>query len=255
MLSQIEKAHTFRDLHIAGKPVILFNIWDPGSAITVAGCGAKVIATGSHGVANANGYEDGEKIPFDLALANTRRVVEAVELPVSMDIETGYGADAAQVAVTVKAVIQAGVVGINFEDQIFESKELRVVTGQVERLSAARKAAEAAEMPLFINARSDLFKNADPSEHNADLLDQALERAKAYADAGADGFFLPGIVDLELIRSLCAKSPLPVNIIAIPGAPSTQSLSDAGVARISYGPVPYLQMIEWLKVQAAAALR
>lgn len=255
MIDQAGKANIFRDLHVKGEPVILYNVWDAGSAQAVRDMGAKAIASGSHGVANAMGYEDGEQIPFDLALENSRRIVGvAGDLPVSMDLETGYGSVPAEVAATATKAIATGIVGINIEDQDLESDELRPVAEQVERIKAIRAAAAEAGVSLFINARSDLFKNAPTEDHTDELLAKAIERAVAYADAGADSFFLPLITDIDQIRRLCESSPVGVNILKIPGTPSQRDLASAGVARISYGPVPYLQMVEWLKGNAKSAL-
>ena len=163
MAGQQELAQTFHDLHIKGSPVILFNIWDPGSAQAVASQGARAIATGSHGVANAFGYEDGELIPLEVALPNAGRVVNSTNLPVTMDIETGYGATADDVEQTVLQVIKTGVVGINIEDQLLGQADLRSTDEQSERIAAVRRAAITVGVDLFINARTDLFKNADPS--------------------------------------------------------------------------------------------
>ncbi len=256
MPDQSQLAREFAQLHKKGSPVILYNIWDPGSAQAVAACGAKAIATGSHGVANANGYEDGEQIPLDLALANARRVVEVcADLPVSIDVESGYGTTPDEVAGTVRRVMETGIVGINIEDTDKASGALRPVVDQAAIIKAIRSAANDAGIPLFINARTDLFKGRDASEH-AGLMDEALERGRAYAEAGASGFFPVLVADLELLRRLADEVALPLNIIYLPGKgiPEPRELADAGVSRISYGPGPYLAMIEWLKENARKAL-
>lgn len=254
IINQQQQAQSFRELHIKGDPVVLYNIWDAGSAQAVASIGAKAIASGSHGVANAFGYEDGQNIPLELALDNTRRIVASVSLPVTMDIEAGYGQTTAELRDVIRKVILSGAVGINLEDQLLGGEDLRPLTEQAERIKAIRQIADETNIPLFINARTDLFKNADPASHSQALLDEALARAKVFAAAGADGFFIPGLMDLELIRLLCQKSPLPVNIILLNDSLSGQQLAEAGVSRISYGPIPYLQMIEWLKDKAAKAV-
>jgi 2-methylisocitrate lyase-like PEP mutase family enzyme len=251
--AQQQKAQAFAALHVKGQPVILYNIWDAGSAQAVASVGAKAIASGSHGVANANGYEDGEEFPLEVAIENAKRIVASTSLPVTMDIETGYGATTEEVRASVAQVITTGVVGVNIEDQIFGQKELRPADEQVDRLKATRAAADEAGLPLWINARTDIFKNTDPAQH-ADVLAEALARAQAYAAAGANSFFVPGLADINLIKQLVEQSPLPVNIIRLAGVPETSELAAVGVARISYGPVPYLEMIEWLKEKAAAAI-
>ncbi len=254
-MTQQDKAKLFTELHVAGKPVILYNIWDAGSAQAVASVGAKAVASGSHGVANAFGFEDGESIPLELALDNASRIVDSVEQPVTMDIETGYGDTPDDVYKTATQVIATGVVGVNIEDQIIGTDRLKDISDQAERIAAVRRAATDSGVDIFINARTDLFKNADPATHDSTLVDQALERAQAFANAGANGFFVPGLRDITLIKDLVQKSPLPVNIIVLPGMESNETLADAGVARISYGPGPYLQMIEWLKDQAKPILK
>ncbi len=254
MADQNQLAQTFADLHIKGDPIVLYNIWDAGSAQAVASVGAQAIASGSHGVANAFGYDDGEALPFAMALENARRIVAITDLPVTMDIESGYGETADDVRQVVAQVIQTGVIGINIEDQLLGTEGLRPLTEQAERIRAVRQAADETSMPLFINARTDLFKNAAPTDHDEALLETALERARAFADAGANGFFLPMLTNIDLIRKLCEQSPLPVNIILTDDTITSQELADAGVSRISYGPIPYLQMIEWLKDNARKAI-
>lgn len=252
MSTQQEHAERFHTLHREGEPIILYNVWDPGSAQAVASQGAKAIALGSHGVANANGYEDGEIIPLELVLKNARRTVEAVNIPVTLDFETGYGETPDDVKESVKKAIETGIIGVNIEDQISGGDRLYTIEEQVERLRAVRAAADALDVNLFINARSDLFKNTET--HDDSLLDEALERAHAYKEAGADGFFLPLIKDPDLIERLCTDSPLPVNIIWLDGMIDTNEIAKLGASRISYGPGPYLKMIEWLKEQAKSAL-
>lgn len=254
MSTQTEKNAVFRALHRKGTPVILYNIWDPGSAKTVAGAGAKALATGSAPVATAHGFADGEKIPFALMLDNLARIIAATDLPVTCDLEAGFGADEAALSRSVAAVIGAGAVGFNFEDQIIGTSDLRPVAEQVSRLKAARKAADGVAKGAFINARTDIFLKTPAAEHRADMVDAAAERARAYAGAGADGFFAPGLADPGLIGRLCAAVDLPVNIIALPHVPPAPVLADLGVARISYGPVPYRRMSAWLEGEAKLAL-
>lgn len=244
----------FRALHQPGAPVILFNIWDPGSARTVAAAGARALATGSAPVAAAHGFADGEKIPFALMLDNLARIVAATDLPVSTDLETGFGSDAAEVAASAAAVVRVGAVGFNLEDQVLGTADLRPVADQVARIRAARAGADSAALGAFLNARTDLFLKVPPVEHTAELVDAAIGRAAAYGDAGADGFFAPGLADPALIARLCRGTPLPVNIIALPHVPPAPVLAGAGVARISYGPVPYRRMTAWLEAEARAAL-
>ncbi len=254
MQSHEAAVSTFHELHVKGDPVILFNIWDPGSAKTVADAGAKAIATGSWPVAAAHGYPDGEQIPLDLAIDNLSRIVGAVDLPVSADLEGGYGAAPDTVAATVTRACEAGAAGFNFEDQIVGGEGLYDIADQATRISAARNAAETSGPPAFINSRTDLFLKAKPDTHDQAMLEDAIARAKAYAEAGANGFFAPGLADEGFIRRLCEASPLPVNIIALPHVPDAKTLAGLGVARISYGPVPYRRMAHWLEEEARQAL-
>lgn len=253
MSKQIEQAKTFKSLHVKGNPVVLFNIWDAGSAKAVAAAGAIAIATGSAPVAMANGYADGEKIPLQMALDNISRIAEAVELPLSMDLEGGYGVDPATVADTVAQALAASAVGINFEDQIVGGEGLHSVVIQSARLAAARGASDKSGVPCFINARTDIFLKAKPDTHSEAMLNEAIERAKAFEQAGADGFFAPGLADETMIGKLCEAVTLPVNIIALPHVPPKARLIELGVARISYGPVPYKQMLQFVEDGARAA--
>ena len=253
MLTQQEKALRFTRLHVPGKPLILFNIWDAGSARAVADAGASAIATGSWSVAAANGFSDGEELPLVVALDNIRRIVGAAsDLPVTLDFEGGYAADIAGLKENVGKVLDTGAVGINFEDQVVGGDGLYSIDVQSARISAVRETAHDRSIPLFINARTDVFLKNGPDTHDGHLAD-AIERAVAYADAGASGLFAPGLKDPKLISDLCAASPLPVNIMVMSDTPSNWEMAALGVARISYGPGPYRQMIEWLKNAAVAA--
>ncbi len=254
MSNQKEKANSFRSLHNPGNPVVLYNIWDAGSAKAVADGGAKAIATGSAPVAMAQGYADGELIPLEHALQNIQRIVSAVDLPVTMDLEGGYGTDPTTVASTVSQAMATGIVGFNFEDQVVGSNELYSIEDQSQRLASAREAANVNGTHGFINARTDIFLKAKPDTHNESMLTEAIERAKAYEQVGADCFFAPGLADEKFIESLCTQIDLPVNIIALPHVPPAEKLAELGVARISYGPVPYRQMIKWLENAASGAL-
>ena len=176
MTEQIERARAFHSLHVKGNPVVLYNAWDPGSAKIVEKAGAKAIATGSWPVAAAFGYADGEKIPLELALDNIKRIVAAVDLPVTMDLEGGYGVDPEIVARTVTLALRAGAIGFNFEDQIVGGSGLHDIAVQVRRIEAAAAAVKASAVPAFINARTDIFLKAKPDAHIQALLDQAIER-------------------------------------------------------------------------------
>jgi 2-methylisocitrate lyase-like PEP mutase family enzyme len=253
MTTQIDKAELFRSLHVAGTPLVLFNIWDAGSARAVAAAGAQAIATGSWSVAAANGFDDGEHMPLDFAVANLARIVTATGLPVTIDLESGYGASAEAVGRCIAQAIAAGAIGCNLEDSFTQDGTLRGIDEQVSRLAAARRAAQQAGVPIFINARTDVFFQKPPAEHDDAMVAAALERAQAYRRAGADGLFVPGLVDAALIARVVAASPLPVNIMASAATPSRTRLAELGVARISHGPGPFRFVMNALQDAARAA--
>lgn len=249
-MNQTDKAKAFRDLHRKGDPVVLYNIWDAGTAKAVAASGAKALATGSWSVADANGYGDGQEIPMLHLVDIARSIVAATDLPVSIDFEGGYAEDPDATAENVGRVIDTGAAGINFEDQVVGGSGLHTVEAQAARVKAIRAKADEKDIPFFINARTDLFlKLSDPVRH-APLVDEAIERAAAYAEAGASGFFVPGLSNPDLIGRVCEAVALPVNIMMRPGM-DVKTLAGLGVARLSYGPGPYRAMIEWLKGEAA----
>ncbi len=252
-MNQKEKAETFKSLHVKGTPVILYNIWDAGSARTLEQAGAKAIATGSWSVAAAHGYDDGEAIPLELVLTNIKRIVESVALPVTLDFETGYATELSGLKENIRNVIAAGAIGINFEDRIMGGRELQTIETQSARVKAIREAADETSIPLFINARTDVFLKTYPAQHNESELDEALRRAEAYAEAGASGLFAPGLRDPELIEKLCDRSSLPVNILVLPDTPPAKTMAQLGVARISHGAAPYRQMSAALKEAAEKA--
>lgn len=254
MINQKARAEAFKSLHKPGDPLVLFNAWDAGSAKAVAAAGAKAIATGSWSVAAAHGYPDGEGLPLELAIANLARIVAAVDLPVTIDLEAGYGAGPDAVGESVTRAIQAGAIGFNLEDQVIDGDGLYSIDDQAARIRAARAAADRLSIPAFINARTDVFLKADAPKHDAVLLDAALLRAAAYADAGASGLFVPGLVDAGLIGKLCTASPLPVNVMVLPALPPRAQLAKLGVARISHGPGPYRLAMQFLEKAAREAL-
>lgn len=254
-MSEVEKAKSFAALHVKGSPVILYNIWDAGTAGAVAASGAKALATGSWSIAAAHGFGDGENIPLPFLAEIARLIASSVDLPLSVDFEGGYAVAPDDVAANVSKIIDAGAVGINFEDQAVGGTGLHPIALQAERIRAIRAMADRRGKPLFINARTDIFlQEADTAKH-AGVMDEALDRAKAFEAAGASGFFAPGLVDPDLIGGLCEKVALPVNIMVRPTTPDNATMAKLGVSRISYGPGPYRAMIEWLKAEAAAVYR
>ena len=253
MTDQAHKAEQFRALHIPGKPVVLFNIWDAGGPKAVALGGAKAIATGSWSVANANGFADGERIPLALAIDNLRRIVGATQLPVTVDLESGYGDTPEMVGETIALAIEAGAVGCNLEDSFPANGKLRERVDYANRVRRARQAADAANIRFFINARTDIFLQRPPEQHDDVMVAEAIDRAHAYAKAGADGLFAPGLADIVLIARLAEASPLPLNIMVGDTTPSVRVLAEHGVARLSHGPGPYLMAMKALEEAARAA--
>ncbi|SEH02708.1 2-Methylisocitrate lyase, PEP mutase family [Nonomuraea solani] len=227
------KARLFRSLSTESV-LVLPNAWDAASAAVIAAAGATAIATTSGGVSWSLGHGDGQRLSRDEMVAAARRIVNTVDLPVTVDVEGGYGPAPADVAATVRAVIEAGAVGVNLEDSTAPGGPLFDIAGQSARLRAAREAAAAAGLPdLFVNARTDVFLFAIGQAEAR--LDDVLARTAAYAEAGADGIFVPGLLDLDVLKTLCAESPLPVNAMAGAGGPSVTELAQAGVRRISLG--------------------
>ncbi|MER5534748.1 isocitrate lyase/PEP mutase family protein [Streptomyces mirabilis] len=237
-----ETALAFRALHIPGRPLVLPNAWDTASARLVEEAGAAAVATTSAGLAWDLGTADGDRLDRDRALGAVARVAAAVRVPVSADIESGYAKDAAGIGDTIRAVLAAGAVGVNIEDALYDGEgddgggvgdggrgPLRSVAEQAERIAAARAAADAAGVPLFINARIDTVLRG------AGGVEETLERAAAFLAAGADGIFVPGAVDPGTVKSLVAGVEGPLNVLVGPGAPSVAELAALGVARISTG--------------------
>lgn len=239
-----EKITAFGDLHIPGDPLILVNIWDAGSAKAVAAAGAKALATGSYGVAGAQGIADGEKFSLDDAIANLEHIVAISDLPVSIDMEAGYGDDAAAVRRSVQRAYDAGASGINMEDRMPGEDQLLAPEIFAERLAAA------ASTGLWVNARCDVFRGRSAGFDGEVLVEQVLERAKIYADAGAGSLFVPFLSDAKWIGAICDASSLPVNILRSPDGPGHAELARLGVARISHGHQPWAAAMNWLKGQA-----
>ena len=240
---------TFAALHVPGDPLILYNIWDVGSALAVVAAGARALATGSHPVADASGYQDGQGVPLDFALANARRIADAVELPLTVDFESAYSTDPDAGGANVARLKATGAVGCNFEDQVIGGEGLHPLDLQVKRIAAIRRAVGD---DFYINARTDLFLKTQT--YDDALVDQVIERGRAFADAGASGFFVPRLSEPKQIERVVREVPLPLNVIAFPGAPEKKVWADAGVARISHGPFPHRALMAKLTEMAAAAI-
>jgi 2-methylisocitrate lyase-like PEP mutase family enzyme len=245
---QLRNAEVFASLHQAGAPLLLANAWDVASAVAIEAAGAKAIATTSAGVAWSLGVPDAAGLGARRAAEAIARIAAAVSVPVSADIEAGYGDSPDAVAATVRAVVQAGAVGVNLEDRR-EAGSLFETAQQADRLAAARAAAGGVR--VWINARTDVFI-AGAYASTAAAAEAVLERAAAYCAAGADSLFIPGLVDLEAIAKLVA-GPLPVAVMAWPGAPTVAELTAVGVVRISLGSA-IAEAVYGLAARAAAEL-
>ncbi|MBO0748954.1 MAG: isocitrate lyase/phosphoenolpyruvate mutase family protein [Porphyrobacter sp.] len=239
----------FAELHKPGDPLLLYNIWDVGSARAVAAAGAPALATGSHALAGCNGFADGEQVPFNLFLDCIRRIAEGVEVPVTADFEGGFAADPARLADHAQYLAETGVVGCNFEDQEIGGHGLHPIEHQAARVAAVVTSG------LWVNARTDVFLQryvAGEDANDRSLLGEAMERAAAYAEAGARSLFVPGPTEPELIAEICQRSPLPVNILMLKGAPDWRVLAEAGVARVSWGGGPWRKAMQTLTDEAKA---
>ncbi len=243
-----DKVAHFKALHVRGDPLILINIWDAGSAKAVAAAGAKAIATGSYGVAGAQGRADGEDFPLEDAFENLARILSVTDLPVTIDMESGYGADPAAVGISVGRARAAGAAGINMEDRLPGENALLPIAEAQARYRAA------ADTGIFVNARCDTFRGADVAADGDALVAATLERGRAYADAGAGSLFVPFLLDPKCIGAICDASPLPVNILRGKGGPTHKELAALGVARISHGHQPWAAAMAWLGGQAAQVL-
>lgn len=230
--SAAARAQRFRDLH--DRLVVLPNAWDACSAAVVAAAGAAAVATTSGGVAWSLGRGDGERLTRVEASEVVRRIADAVDVPVSADVEGGYGPTPEDVARTVALVVAAGAVGVNVEDFDPGVGRLHTVDAQVARIAAAREAATAAGLPgLVVNARTDVHLRGVGAAD--ERLDETVERARRYVAAGADCVFVPGLLDLPELETLARAVPAPINAMAVPGGPSVAALAAAGVRRVSTG--------------------
>ena len=249
-----DRPAVFRALHSAQNPFRLVNAWDRLSARVFALAGAPAIGTSSFAVALANGYLDGQHIPAAHLAQVVADITSAVDVPVSVDIEAGYGPEPADVERVVGEVLAAGAVGINIEDgrpdapgHLFEASD------QCRRIAAAREHAGRDGVDLFINARCDVYFGAqiDPDQRCA----ATVARLAEYVRAGADGVFVPGLIDLDVMAEVTSSVPAPLNVMLWPGLPPVEELADAGVRRISQGGSAFLHAAGYLHQMATAYLQ
>src|SRR6187200_2207904 len=226
-MNTIDKARELQRLHADTELLVLVNVWDAITAKVVAASpGTTALATASHSVAASSGYPDGEQIPRDLMIEAVGRIADAVDLPVTADLEAGYGDPGGPIA----RAIDVGIVGANLEDQ------MKPLPDAVRAVEAAVAAGERAGIPFVLNARTDAFVKAG-DRNPADVLAEAVERGRAFLDAGASTFFVPGRLDEPTVSRLVEElGPQKVNVIGVPGSLDLATLQRLGVARVSYGP-------------------
>lgn len=230
-MDQKTKAEAFRALHKGGGILVLPNAWDAASAAMMADAGAKAVATSSAAVAWAHGYADGDTLPAEILFRAIAEAARVVDVPLTADIEGGYTDDLDELARTITAVIEAGAVGINLEDG------KRPPELHAKKVAAARKAADATGVPLFINARTDVYLKGLAEGQAA--YRETVARAERYRDAGADGVFVPGPSDEDLIGRLAGEIRLPLNIMGWLGVPKAERLQALGVRRVSSATNPF----------------
>lgn len=238
-------AEHFFNLHVSGSPFVIANVWDAASARVFETAGFPALATSSAAMAWTLGYADGENVNKDELFAAIGRIARAIRVPLSADLEAGFGSSSEQVANTCERAVATGVVGVNLEDFDAANGELFPVETAVERIRAFRERADALGKRMFINARTDVILRAvGPMETRARV---AVERLRAYVAAGADGAFVPGLTDAATIAEIARAVPAPLNVLLAPGSPSRDELARCGVARISIGSSPMSRVLGVLR--------
>lgn len=229
------KAILFKSLHHNDKILVLPNIWDPLGAMLLESSGYAAVATASASIAFSNGYADGENISFKDLLVILRKIVRSVRIPVTADIESGYASNIAMLEENVKQLIDAGISGINIEDSNHDSATMISMDAQCEKISSIRNIAFKIGVPLFINARTDVYLTANDLSAE-EKLKETVRRGQAYKNAGADGFYPIFLKEKVGIKSIVKEVGLPVNILLLPGIPDFETLKTSGIARVSLGP-------------------
>jgi 2-methylisocitrate lyase-like PEP mutase family enzyme len=234
--TQRERAARFHALNQGPGVLLLCNVWDAASACVVEAAGFPAVATTSAGIANSLGFPDGENAPFDEVVAAVGRIVRAVRVPVTADIEAGFGEAPDEIAESCLAVLEAGAVGVNLEDRSRDRAQLTDIAVQSDRIQAVKKAAARDGGALVVNARTDVFLGSIGAPDTR--FDEAVRRCNAYRAAGADCLFVPGVTDEETIVRLVAAIEGPLNVLAVPGTPPVARLASLGVRRVSLGSGP-----------------
>jgi 2-methylisocitrate lyase-like PEP mutase family enzyme len=235
-VEQQEKAKRFYDLHHSGKLLILPNVWDCLGANLLESLQYPAIATASASVAFTNGFDDGQRISFDVVLAILKRITGSVSVPVSADIESGFAYNDEQLKQNIKQLLATGIVGINIEDTNNESNSIVPIEVQCEKIKLIKKVSEEMGVSLFINARADVYLRGKDFDTPESKFEEALKRGGAYKAAGANGFYPIGMTRREDIKRMVDQLQMPVNILTIPGIPELSVLNDIRVARVSLGP-------------------
>lgn len=234
--SQQIKATKFHQLHHSGKMLVLPNIWDPLSAILLESSQYPAIATASAAMSYTNGFNDGENLPFKDFLTLLTKIVNSVNIPVTADIESGYAIHDKQLQENIKQLISTGIVGINIEDSDKKTKALIPSEIQCNRIEVIKNVSKEMGIPLFINARSDVYIHGDKFETAESKLEETLKRGLAYKNAGADCFYPIVMREEQHIKKTVEQLQLPINILTLPGIPELKTLNEMGVARVSLGP-------------------
>ena len=230
-----DKANLFKSLHHNNKILVLPNIWDPLGAILLESLGYAAVATASAAIALSNGYADGENISFKELLLILKKIVRSVKIPVTADIESGYASNIVMLEENIKQLIDAGISGINIEDSAHDDSNMISITAQCEKISCIKNTALQMGVPLFINARTDVYLKANNLSAEEKLV-ETIRRGNAYKDAGANGFYPIVLTEKESMKSIVKEVGLPVNILLLPGIPDFEILQTIGIARISLGP-------------------
>jgi 2-methylisocitrate lyase-like PEP mutase family enzyme len=236
-VNQAEKAEQLRSLHHGEEPLVLVNVWDVAGAKIVEELGFPAAATASAAISASLGFEDNEEIGRDEMLAVVKRIANAVDIPLTADLEAGYGPTVEDAIATARGAIEAGAVGLNFEDSAHkDTSVLYDAELQAKRIKAIRDVGSQLGVPLVINARTDVFFRTELPEE--EKFRESVRRAKIYLDAGADCIYVLGPTDEEVIGRLVKAIPAPVNMLAFPDAPPIARMAELGVKRISFGPRP-----------------
>jgi 2-methylisocitrate lyase-like PEP mutase family enzyme len=232
-----QKSEALRALHQPGRPLVLVNAWDCATARIFEKAGSAAIATTSAGIAFSYGYPDGQKIPPSLMLEAVARICHSVSVPVTADLEAGYGSTPEELQCTVSGMLEAGAVGLNLEDHVGEPKDPLVdLPLQLEKIRAVKEAGKRRGVPVVLNARTDSYLRGLGSK--LEMFEETIRRGDAYRDAGADCVFVPGVTDPTVIGEIVRRLACPINILAVAGGPSIGELARLGVARVSLGSGP-----------------